>query len=156
MFPFCAFHRSRRFLIHLPTTNPNAAIFFARVRNDMAPTVERNKVEKLGSAERRFSSAAEISQSLRSQDEQGLLRGAVRHGNSYPRIPCSPWTMPALTSLRNQLTVKYDEPTLPPDDGRIRLAREWMETSPGAKELFDLWATITQVRIAYFLPSNAA
>ena len=58
-------------------------------------------------------------------------------------------TMLALTNLRNQLTLKYNEPTLPPDDGRIRLAREWMETSSGAKELFDLWATITQVCIIY-------
>jgi nucleolar pre-ribosomal-associated protein 1 len=57
--------------------------------------------------------------------------------------------MLALTSLRNQLTVKYNESTLPPDDGRIRLAREWMEMSPGAKELFDLWTTINQVRLPY-------
>ena len=57
--------------------------------------------------------------------------------------------MLALTSLRNQLTVRYNEPTLSPDDGRIRLAREWMETSPGATELFGLWTTINQVRLVY-------
>ena len=56
--------------------------------------------------------------------------------------------MLVLTSLRNQLTVKYNESALPPDDGRIQLAREWMETSPGATELFDLWTAIGQVRNA--------
>lgn len=116
----------------------------------MAPPAKRNKADKPDKAERRFSSAAEISQSLRSQDEQGLLGGAVRHGLSNSRIPCSPWTMLALTGLRNQLTVRYNEPALPPGDERIRLAREWMETSPGVKELFDLWITINQVRIVYF------
>ena len=56
--------------------------------------------------------------------------------------------MLVLTSLRNQLTVKYNESALPPDDGRIQLTREWMETSPGATELFDLWTAIGQVRNA--------
>jgi len=121
------------------------------VHNDMVPPAKRNKVDKPDRAEQRFSSVAEISRSLRSQDEQDLLGGAVRHGFSDLRVPCSPWTILALMGLRNQLTVKYNEPMLPPDDGRIRLAREWMETSPGVRELFDLWATTNQVRIAHFL-----
>ena len=115
----------------------------------MAPPAKRIEAGKPEKAERRFSSVAEISQTLRSQDEQGLLGGAVRHGFCDRRIPCSPWRMPALTGLRNQLTVKYNESTPPPDDDRIRLAREWMEASPGAKELFDLWTTINQVRNVY-------
>jgi len=116
----------------------------------MAHPVKRNEADKPYKAEGWFTSAAEISQSLRSQDEQGLHGGAVRDGHSDPQIPCSTWMMLALTSLRNQLTVKYNESALPPDDGRIRLAREWMELSPGARELFDLWTTINQVRIIAF------
>ena len=111
----------------------------------MVPPPKRNKAGKPESAERRFSSAVEISRGLRSQDEQGLLGGAVRYGYSDLRGPCSPWTTLALTSLRNQLTVKYNEPPLPPDDGRIQIVKEWVEASPGAKELFDLWSTINQV-----------
>lgn len=120
----------------------------------MALPPKRGKVDKSHKAELRFSSATEISQSLKSRDEQVLLGGAVRRGDTGPRMQCSPRTMLALTSLRNQLTVKYNESTPPPDDGRIRLAREWMETSPGAKALFDLWTTINQVRIVYMLFSN--
>lgn len=123
----------------------------------MVPSAKRNKVDKPEQAERRFSSAAEISQSLRGQDEQGLLGGAVRHGCSNLRGPYSPWTMLALTSLRNQLTVRYSEPPLSPDDGRIQLAKEWVEASPGAKELFDLWSTINQVGgLVYLLSYTAA
>lgn len=113
----------------------------------MALPAKRSKADKSDKAEQRFSSAAEISQSLRSRDERILLGGAVRRGDTDSRVPCSPRTMIALTGLRNQLTIKYNESTPPPDDGRIRLAREWMETSPGAKELFDLWTTVNQVRI---------
>jgi hypothetical protein len=64
-------------LIHLPATNLTAA-FSARIHNDMAPSAKRAKVDNPDNAERRFSSAVEISQSLRSRDEQGLLGGAVR------------------------------------------------------------------------------
>ena len=130
---------------HFPTTNPTAPSS-ACARSEMAPPIRRNEAGKPHNAERWFSSAAEISQSLRSQDEQGLLGGTVRTEYSDPRMPYLPWTVSALTSLRNQLTVKYSESALPPDDGRIRLAREWMERSPGANELFDLWATTNQVR----------
>ena len=114
----------------------------------MTPPTKRNQDGKPEKAERRFSSAAEISLSLGSGDEPSLLGGAVRSDFSDPRMPCLPCTMLALTSLRNQLTVKYNESALPPDDGRIQLTREWMETSPGATELFDLWTAISQVRNA--------
>ena len=50
--------------------------------------------------------------------------------------------------------MKYNESTLRPDDERIRLAREWVEACPGAKELFDLWTTIPQVREVYFPAPN--
>lgn len=111
----------------------------------MVSPAKQNKVDKPERAERRFSSAAEILQGLRNQDEQGLLGGAVRYGYSDLRGPYLPWTTLALTSLRNQLTIKHNEPPLSPDDGRIQLVREWVEASPGAKELFDLWSTINQV-----------
>lgn len=116
----------------------------------MAPPAKRDEVGKPEKAERRFSSATEVSQILKSQDEQGLLGGAVRHGLSNSLMPCSPRTMLALTALRNQLTVKYNESTPRPDDERIRFAKEWMELCPGANELFDLWTTVSQVRKVRF------
>lgn len=50
-----------------------------------------------------------------------------------------------LTALRNQLTVYYHEDTPGPQDERILLAKSWMDSSPGAQEMFDLWSTINQV-----------
>ena len=57
---------------------------------DMVSPVKRNEADKPYKVERWFSSAAEISQSLRSQDEQGLLGGAVRDGYYDPQISYSP------------------------------------------------------------------
>lgn len=54
-----------------------------------------------------------------------------------------------LTALRNQLTLHYNETTPGPEDERVLLAKLWMEASPGAQELFNLWGTINQVRIPY-------
>ncbi|KAF9558394.1 hypothetical protein CPC08DRAFT_639060 [Agrocybe pediades] len=44
-----------------------------------------------------------------------------------------------LTSLRNQLAVKAQESSLSPQDERLNLAKQWIESSPGANELFEIW-----------------
>ncbi|CAE7175792.1 unnamed protein product [Rhizoctonia solani] len=45
-----------------------------------------------------------------------------------------------LVSFRNQITVGYDErPTV--GDARVILVTSWLEKSPGASELFDIWDT---------------
>jgi hypothetical protein len=51
----------------------------------------------------------------------------------------------ALVSFRNQITVAYGErPGI--GDARILLVTSWLEKSPGANELFDIWDTGSNVR----------
>ena len=71
------------------TSSPTDLGFPACAYKYMAPT-KRDGGEKLDKPEWRFSSSAEISHMLKSQDEQGLLRGAVRHGFSDLWLPYSP------------------------------------------------------------------
>ncbi|ELU36766.1 hypothetical protein AG1IA_09204 [Rhizoctonia solani AG-1 IA] len=54
----------------------------------------------------------------------------------------------ALVSFRNQTTVAYGErPGI--RDTRIVLVTSWLEKSPGANELFDIWDTGSNVRPVY-------
>jgi hypothetical protein len=52
----------------------------------------------------------------------------------------------ALTALRNQLTIKFGEEPVQPQDERLALARSWLETAPGAYTVFSIWETTTEVR----------
>lgn len=60
----------------------------------------------------------------------------------------------ALTALRNQLTIKFSEEPVQPHDGRLALARSWLETAPGAQTIFSIWEGTTEVRgcISCFCP----
>jgi hypothetical protein len=53
----------------------------------------------------------------------------------------------ALTALRNQLTIKFGEEQVQPQDERLALARSWLETAPGAHTVFSIWESTTEVRI---------
>jgi nucleolar pre-ribosomal-associated protein 1 len=52
-----------------------------------------------------------------------------------------------LVDLRNQLAIKFDEPAIAPQDERLLLAQRWMESVPGAHDLFEVWEGATQVRV---------
>ena len=52
----------------------------------------------------------------------------------------------ALTTLRNQLTIKHDEATIAHHDERLNLCHTWLQASPGAQDLFDIWESTTSVR----------
>lgn len=52
----------------------------------------------------------------------------------------------ALTALRNQLTIKFGEGPVQPQDERLALARSWLETAPGAQTVFSIWESTTEVR----------
>ncbi|KDR74243.1 hypothetical protein GALMADRAFT_250000 [Galerina marginata CBS 339.88] len=45
----------------------------------------------------------------------------------------------ALTSLRNQLTVKPQEPPISSQDERLALVRQWMDSAPVEHDLFGIW-----------------
>ncbi len=52
-----------------------------------------------------------------------------------------------LTALRNQLTIKFGEEQVQPQDERLALARSWLETAPGAYTVFSIWESTTEVRV---------
>ncbi|KIM48447.1 hypothetical protein M413DRAFT_16355 [Hebeloma cylindrosporum] len=47
----------------------------------------------------------------------------------------------ALTALRNQLTVKAQELSVPPQDARLNLVKHWIGSSPDVHDLFSIWDT---------------
>ena len=51
----------------------------------------------------------------------------------------------ALTALRNQLTIKHDEPPLSVSDERLVLAKEWLGSFNGVDDLFSVWETTNAV-----------
>lgn len=59
------------------------------------------------------------------------------------------WThgMPALTALRNQLTVKPSETSIPVNDERLLLAKAWLDFDPGAQSVFLIWEGANAVRL---------
>lgn len=51
----------------------------------------------------------------------------------------------ALTALRNQFTIKY-EANISANDERLLLAKDWLESEPGAQDLFEIWGKTSTVR----------
>ncbi|KAK0455710.1 ribosome 60S biogenesis N-terminal-domain-containing protein [Desarmillaria tabescens] len=86
-----------------------------------------SKPAKVDSSVQKLSSGEEIRALLRSQDVDILTRG--------------------LTSIRNQFTVKPDE-NISPQDSRLILAQQWLNGSPGAEDIFTLWAGAEQRQTA--------
>ncbi|PBK72194.1 hypothetical protein ARMSODRAFT_932579 [Armillaria solidipes] len=82
-----------------------------------------SKRVKVDSSVQKISSGEEIRALLRSQDVDTLTRG--------------------FTSIRNQFTVKPDE-TISPQDSRLVLVQQWLNGSPGAEDIFTLWAGAEQ------------
>ena len=61
----------------------------------------------------------------------------------------------ALTSLRNQLTLKSHEFKISPQDERLVLVKQWVEQSPGAQDLFAIWDKANSVRCDSSMISHA-
>ncbi|KAI0687369.1 ribosome 60S biogenesis N-terminal-domain-containing protein, partial [Cerioporus squamosus] len=68
---------------------------------------------------RKYKTSSEIRHVFKAQSEAGLVEG--------------------LTALRNQLTVKPNEPPVQANDDRLLLAKAWLDEDPGAQELFSVW-----------------
>ncbi|KAF5371492.1 hypothetical protein D9615_009605 [Tricholomella constricta] len=71
-----------------------------------------------------FTSVEHISAALHTQNQQLLVEN--------------------LTALRNQLSIRPGEDTVPPQDERLLLAQHWLENVPGAHDIFRIWDSITQ------------
>ena len=51
-----------------------------------------------------------------------------------------------MLALRNQLTVKANEPPVQVNDERLLLVKSWLEDDPGAQDLFAAWEGTNAVR----------
>ncbi|KAJ3554485.1 hypothetical protein NM688_g3084 [Phlebia brevispora] len=71
----------------------------------------------------RFLKSEDVQKRLKSQNEDALIE--------------------ALTTFRNQITVRHDEGIIPAGDERLLLVKSWLDISPGAQELFDIWERTT-------------
>ncbi|KZT00261.1 uncharacterized protein LAESUDRAFT_688308 [Laetiporus sulphureus 93-53] len=85
----------------------------------MPPVQSFSSRKSVSRKSHRFRSAIEIRESLKAENDKILVE--------------------ALTALRNQLTVKHDEPLISPSDSRLLLIKSWLELSPGAQDLFAVW-----------------
>ena len=65
-----------------------------------------------------------------------------RQLTSHNRFPNTP---AALSALRARLSLKSGE-TVAPQDDRLTLVGGWLESSPGAQDLFNVWDGMDQVR----------
>ncbi|KAH9963282.1 ribosome 60S biogenesis N-terminal-domain-containing protein [Russula dissimulans] len=72
----------------------------------------------------RYSDGADVQHRLQTQEQDDLID--------------------ALTALRNQLTVKFGEEPVQPQDERLALARSWLEISPGAQSVLGIWENTTE------------
>ncbi|RDX51579.1 hypothetical protein OH76DRAFT_1554958 [Lentinus brumalis] len=90
---------------------------------DVAPPHKKRKVEPSSKHTYQFKTASEIRHVFKAQSEGGLVEG--------------------LTALRNQLTVKPNEPPVQANDERLLLAKAWLDEDLGAQELFSVWESAT-------------
>ncbi|TFK65850.1 hypothetical protein BDN72DRAFT_178326, partial [Pluteus cervinus] len=81
--------------------------------------VVASKDQKAVKKQPNFTTVNEIRDALKAQDQPGLIQ--------------------ALTTLRNQFTVRFSESQVAPNDERLLLAQRWLESSSTAQEIFDLW-----------------
>ena len=60
----------------------------------------------------------------------------------------------ALSALRSKLSLKSGE-ILAPHDERLSLAKLWIDSSPAAEDLFDIWGAVNDVRLHFGALSRA-
>ncbi|KAG0699762.1 hypothetical protein DFH29DRAFT_990668 [Suillus ampliporus] len=84
---------------------------------------KRAKPEQNSRKEYKFSNAVDVRRALQNQDQNARIE--------------------ALSALRSTLSVKSGE-TVAPQDERLALVVQWMESSPGAHDIFEIWESINQ------------
>ncbi|KAF8185167.1 ribosome 60S biogenesis N-terminal-domain-containing protein [Pholiota molesta] len=72
---------------------------------------------------KKYTNAAEIRFALRADNQESLTE--------------------ALSTLRSQLAIKSTEEKIAPQDERLELVKQWMQSSPGAHDLFSVWDNAT-------------
>ncbi|KAG1791586.1 ribosome 60S biogenesis N-terminal-domain-containing protein [Suillus plorans] len=84
---------------------------------------KRAKLEQNSRKAYEFSNATDVRRALQNQDQNGQIE--------------------ALSALRSTLSVKTRE-TVAPQDERLSLVVQWMESSPGAYDIFEIWEGTNQ------------
>lgn len=115
-----------------------------RTADDAQAPRKRAKLDPNSRGTYKYSSAGELRASLKNQNQDALVEGLLNTPLQRIRILTK---YKALTSIRNQLTIKPYEGPIAPQDARLTLAQSWLETSPGAHDIFDIWEVTNQVRL---------
>lgn len=98
-----------------------------------------------------FSDGADVQRYLQVQIQDSLTEGVYFSLCVEASVTdCLP--IAALTALRNQLTIKFGEEPVQPQDERLALARSWLEIAPGAHSIFNIWESTTEVRNCILCP----
>ncbi|KAG1888586.1 ribosome 60S biogenesis N-terminal-domain-containing protein [Suillus subluteus] len=84
---------------------------------------KRAKPEQTSRKSYKFSNAIDVRRALENQDQNAQIE--------------------ALSALRSTLSVKSGE-TVAPQDERLALVVQWMENSPGAHDIFEIWEGTNQ------------
>ncbi|TFY53062.1 hypothetical protein EVJ58_g9659 [Rhodofomes roseus] len=96
------------------------------------PARQTQRKETSSRASYKFTSAADIKRALSAADEHAIAEG--------------------LTALRNQLTIKHDEPPLSVSDDRLLLVKTWLESHGGAGDLLTIWEATSPRQTAVLAP----
>ena len=126
---------------------------------DQVPPHKKRKVDASSKRAYKYVSASDIRRAFKAQSEAGLIEGtpvAQRHvlvlGHQDAHVRMSE----GLTALRNQLTVRSDEPPVQVNDERLLLAQAWLDDDRGAQDLFAAWESANAVRSfpSYLIPAQ--
>jgi hypothetical protein len=113
------------------------------VRDD-GHSKKSNKSDSTSRETYHFNHGSDIQSSLQNQKHDGLTDGEsfASYTEEYLANVCF---LAVLASLRNQLTIKYGEDPIQPDDHRLALVGSWLEIAPGAQSIFSIWESATEV-----------
>jgi nucleolar pre-ribosomal-associated protein 1 len=112
-------------------------------RNDGQP-IKRVRLDAAPRNAYRYNEGEDIERRLHVQTQNGLSEGELSL-TLYTPTPLTFFISTALTVLRNQLTIKFGEGPVQPQDERLALARSWLEIAPGAQSIFNIWEQTTEV-----------
>ena len=104
----------------------------------------------------RYNDGADVQRGLQTQKQDDLMDGELFAPFTEGSLADVFFFLVALTALRNQLTIKFGEELIQPDDQRLALTRSWLEIAPGAQSVCSIWESTTEVwgRISRFCGSD--
>jgi nucleolar pre-ribosomal-associated protein 1 len=114
----------------------------SKPHNTAEPPKKRPRLVPNAKTLPKFTHAHEIRAGLRNQNQDGLTESISSPSSEF--IPLLT-ALAALLALRNQFTIQWDESLISPLDERLLLAKKWLDSDPGAHDIFDIWENANQV-----------